>query len=190
MGTRRCFCEGMTMSRQIVEQAKSDLLAAGKDLSGNNGAFLITMEAASRIPGAGVLDKPSGNHAEFQGAFYAVDIIAFPDGRIVDVLTDGGRANGPTWDDNKAPVAASRFRPAVSILEPKPQPDVVDLVQLSIVMEKLQVIDARINDVGAKILHIEEMIVNLRSAVQVTDERVERTYQDLVNRLNAIANIG
>ena len=177
------------MSRQIVEKAKSDLLAAGKDLSGNNGAFLITMEAASRIPGAGVLDKPSGNHAEFQGAFYAVDIIAFPDGRIVDVLTDGGGANKPSWDDTKAPVAASRFRPAVAILPPTPPTPPPDRVDLSIVIEKLQVVNARIDEVGARILHFEELILNLRSAVQVTDDRVERTYQDLVNRLNAIANI-
>ena len=67
--------------------------------------------------------------------------------------------------------------------------DKPNLVDLSIVMEKLQVIGARIDDVGARILHVEAMFSNLRSAVQVTDDRVERTYQDLVNRLNAIANI-
>jgi hypothetical protein len=96
------------VSQQIVEQAKADLVAAGFDISGNDGAFLITMEAASRIPGAGVLDKPNGNHAGFRGASYAVDIIAFPDGRIVDVLADAGLESRPTWNDGNAPVDRTR----------------------------------------------------------------------------------
>lgn len=147
------------MSVEIVAQAKADLIAAGKDLSGNDGAFLIVMEAASRIPGAGVLDKPSGNHAVFDGQSYAVDIIAFADGRIVDCLIDGGGANTPSWDTTKAPVDPSRFRPAVAILGAPPI--VVPPVDPGIPVPSLDFIATRIDDLEDALSRIEGAIADL-----------------------------
>lgn len=108
------------MSQQIVAQAKADLLAAGRDLSGTDGAFLIVMEAASRIPSAGVVDKPQGNHAAFEGGSYSVDGIMFQDGRFFDCLGDGGGANTPQWNQGDN-IDASRWRPAKSVLGASPQ---------------------------------------------------------------------
>lgn len=120
------------MSQAIVAQAKADLSAAGVSLAGNDGAFLITMEAASRIPGAGVLDKPSGNHADFKGGSYSVDCIVFQDGRLFDVLVDGGGANNPTWNAGD-PIDPSRWRAAVSVLGPRvPVPPPVDTFALQL----------------------------------------------------------
>jgi hypothetical protein len=187
------------VSQQIVEQAKADLVAAGFDISGNDGAFLITMEAASRIPGAGVLDKPNGNHAGFRGASYAVDIIAFPDGRIVDVLADAGLESRPTWNDGNAPVDRSRFRPAVRILGSGPNSqanpeaerasgDMQQQLQAisAAVATRLDVTQSRLEDIAAAVARLESALADLRNAVQTTDDRVERTYQDLANRLSAI----
>jgi hypothetical protein len=187
------------MSQQIVEQAKTDLIAAGFDIGGNDGAFLITMEAASRIPGAGVLDKPSGNHAEFRGASYAVDIIAFPDGRIVDVLADAGGESRPTWNDGNAPVDRSRFRAAVRVLgsgatppqaaEPGPalrdmQTQVQELA--ASVATRLDATQSRLRDIADAVARLEQALADLRTAVQTTDDRVERTYQDLASRISAV----
>jgi hypothetical protein len=92
-----------------VAQAKADLEHVHADLSGPCGAFRIVQLTAWRLKatGAGLLAKPSGNQC--QG--FATDIIAYPDGRIYDVLVDGGGANTPAWQAD-APVDASRYRPA------------------------------------------------------------------------------
>lgn len=103
------------MSKQIVEQVKVELEAAGENLSTPCGAFKITKRVAQRLAstGAGLLSKPSGNNCEG----YAVDIIAYSDGRIFDILIDGGGANGPTWDA-KEPVDPSRWVPVAGAPEP------------------------------------------------------------------------
>ncbi|MDE2143486.1 MAG: hypothetical protein KGJ84_13855 [Elusimicrobia bacterium] len=82
----------------VVAQAKADLETAGHDLTGACGAFAIVRVAAWRMrdEGAGLLSKPSGNNCEG----YATDIIAYPDGRIYDVLVGGGESNGPAWQDD------------------------------------------------------------------------------------------
>ena len=43
-----------------------------------------------------------------------------------------------------------------------------------------------INDMAASLSHIEATLTGLRQALQSTDDRVERTYQDLKNRIDAI----
>lgn len=98
----------------VVAQAKEDLESAGHDLSGPCGAFSIVRLAAWRIGGdAGLLSKPSGNNCEG----YATDIIVYPNGRIYDVVIDGGGRNGPTWRDAGV-VDPSRYRPAVDPGQP------------------------------------------------------------------------
>lgn len=107
----------------VVASVKADLVARGVSLVDSCGAFAITSRVAWRLraTGAGLLDKPSGNQCQGR----AVDIIAFPDGRIVDILTDAGGQNGPTWGPGE-PVEASRWRPAVDPGDSGPvQPPVV-----------------------------------------------------------------
>lgn len=98
----------------VVAQAKDDLENAGHDLSGPCGAFSIVRLAAWRMGGdAGLLSKPSGNNCEG----YSTDIIVYPDGRIYDVIVDGGGRNGPTWNDAGV-VDPARYRPAVDPGQP------------------------------------------------------------------------
>jgi hypothetical protein len=57
--------------------------------------FSIIQEAVKLIPGAGYYTKNYGNNCNG----YAVDIIAFSDGYIYDVLNGGAPdGNGPTWN--------------------------------------------------------------------------------------------
>jgi hypothetical protein len=98
----------------VVAQAKDDLENAGHDLSGPCGAFSIVKLAAWRMGGgAGLLSKPSGNNCEG----YSTDIIVYPDGRIYDVLVDGGGRNGPAWGDAGV-VDPARYRPAADPGQP------------------------------------------------------------------------
>lgn len=82
-------------SSSYVSQAKSNLQTRGVNLSGACGAWEIVNEAAKLIGnGAGLLRKASGNNCNG----YSVDIIAFPDGYIYDVIIDSGNQNTPTWN--------------------------------------------------------------------------------------------
>lgn len=81
-----------------VAKVKAWLLEQGKDLSGPCGAFLITSWViwGLRDRGAGSLSKPGGNNCRD----FATDIVFFSNenGAIVDILSDGGGTNGPTWN--------------------------------------------------------------------------------------------
>ena len=94
----------------VVAQAKADLAAAGRDPHSACGAAEITNLAAWRMQneGAGLLDKPTGNNC--QG--YAVDIIAYRDGQIYDVLVNAETQNIPAWQP-LTPVDPARWRPPV-----------------------------------------------------------------------------
>lgn len=119
------------MSAEVVAQAKADIeRALGKTLTGNDESFLITMEAAFRL-GLGVVFKPSGNHATFEGQPYSVDGNMTRDGRFFDVLFDSGGENRPVFNENGT-VDTGLYRPAKSVLgsvapapapTPSPQPD-------------------------------------------------------------------
>jgi hypothetical protein len=107
----------------VVARIKAELEARGVSLVGPCGAFAITRRVAwaLRAEGAGLLSKPAGNNCEG----FATDIICYPDGRIFDILINGGgdeapdgsgpiagTGNLPAWQ-TIAPVEASRYRPAV-----------------------------------------------------------------------------
>jgi hypothetical protein len=107
----------------VVARIKAELEARGVSLVGPCGAFAITRRVAwaLRAEGAGLLSKPGGNNCEG----FATDIICYPDGRIFDVLINGGgdeaadgsgpipgTGNLPAWQ-TIAPVDASRYRPAL-----------------------------------------------------------------------------
>ncbi len=85
-----------------VQAAKDELIAEGKKFPDPNATnecyrFEIVKRAAPKIDGAGFLSKPGGNNCNG----FSVDIIAFPDGYIYDVIGDdsssGGDGSKPSW---------------------------------------------------------------------------------------------
>jgi hypothetical protein len=86
----------------VVANVKANLIARGISLLGSDGAFEITKRVAwaLRESGIGLLDKPTGNHAEFpvgSGNFFSVDVLCYQDGVYVDMLVASGAANTPAW---------------------------------------------------------------------------------------------
>jgi hypothetical protein len=102
----------------VVANVKERLLAQGVSLAGSCGAYQITKNVAWELRGemAGLLFKPDGNNCEFR----AVDVIAYPDGSIYDILVRSGSEpdgrtdrpeyyNIPAWQP-QAPVDGGRWR--------------------------------------------------------------------------------
>lgn len=112
--------------QNVVAQAKADLAAAGVQVERVACSdFEIVKLVAGRLrdQGAGLLQKdccgdeldPNRSHCSFNGVWYAHDIVAFPDGRLVDVAIDGGGANGPSWGVEVDPSAMGRYRSAAAL---------------------------------------------------------------------------
>jgi hypothetical protein len=113
--------------QSVVEQAKTDLLASGFDA--NRDAACVDFEIAKIVAGrlaaqgAGLLTKdccgdftdPNRTHCELNGHGYSHDIVAFPNGVIVDIAIGDGR-NSPSWQvaDPDASLI-SRYRSAASL---------------------------------------------------------------------------
>jgi hypothetical protein len=144
----------------VVAQVKASLVARGIDLSGECGAFQITKRVAWQLrgEGAGLLDKPSGSNC--QG--FSTDIVAYPGGRIFDILIDGGGANGPAWNASD-PVDPSRYRPAFDPGDapgpgpvPVPTPAPVPTLDLTGVYQRIDWSDAnnerRYLDLAAQVM--------------------------------------
>lgn len=122
----------------VVARIKSELEARNVSLVGPCGAFQIVKRVAWELrgEGAGLLAKPGGNNCEG----FAVDIICYPDGRIFDILANGGgdedaagnpipgTGNRPTWNppSDGLNVDPSRYRRAIDPGDtplPGPTPD-------------------------------------------------------------------
>ena len=106
--------------QDLVERIKAQLEAQGVDLQGPCGGFQITSRVAWTLRGerAGLLDKPAGNNC----AGYAVDIICYPTGEIIDCLGDAGGDNRPLWND-AGTVDPQRWREPFPPLDaPTPEP--------------------------------------------------------------------
>jgi len=115
----------MTDHADVVVQVKADLTARGVSLVGPCGAFEVTKRVAwaLRADGAGLLLKNGGNNC----LGYAVDIIAYRDGTVVDILVNGGgdedaygnaipgTGNGPAWNVNPVKVDPTRWAPPFPI---------------------------------------------------------------------------
>jgi hypothetical protein len=103
----------------VVKQVRNFLAALGLDLTAACGAFEITKRVAWQLrgEGAGLLDKPAGNNCRG----YASDIVAYPDGTIIDILGDAGGANTPQWNSIGV-VGADRYRPAIDPGDAPPPP--------------------------------------------------------------------
>ena len=109
----------------VVARIKAELEARKVSLVGPCGAFQIVKRVAWELrgEGAGLLAKPGGNNCEG----FAVDIICYPDGRIFDILANGGgdedaagnpipgTGNVPTWNppSDGQPVDPGRYRRAI-----------------------------------------------------------------------------
>jgi hypothetical protein len=95
----------------IVQSVKAQLLATGVNLAGPCGAWEITHRVAwiLRGEGAGLLHKNPGQN-QCQGV--GVDVVIYQDGRLFDILTDSGGANGPVWHQIES-VSPSLWRPPV-----------------------------------------------------------------------------
>ena len=116
----------------VVARIKAELDARKVSLVGPCGAFQIVKRVAWELrgEGAGLLAKPGGNNCEG----FAVDIICYPDGRIFDILANGGGdedANGnpipgtgnvPVWNppSDGQPVDPSRYRQATDPGDARP----------------------------------------------------------------------
>lgn len=106
----------------IVAQAKAAAIATDHDPDAPGQAdecnrFDVTNRAAAALAaeGAGVLEKLTGN----QCLGRAVDIIAYPDGTIVDVLGLGNEGpNTPMWQINPDKVDRNRWRAAFPVEVP------------------------------------------------------------------------
>jgi hypothetical protein len=167
---------------EVVASVKAELVARGVSLVDSCGGFQITKRVAWRLraTGAGLLSKPSGNQCEG----YAVDIIAYADGRIVDILTDAGGQNGPTWGPGE-PVEASRWRPAVDPGDSGPvvvPPVVVPPYQPPPVYTDLTPVYSRLDAMSAQLERMFSDVTardNARAAqIAAVDQRLERHDND------------
>jgi hypothetical protein len=99
-------------NRDVVAQAKAELLSRNVDVTGACGAFRITALVAYKLrPTYGFLIKQGGNRAivredgscvngDNPGPGYATDyLIDSRTGFGYDILSDGGSANGPQWGE-------------------------------------------------------------------------------------------
>jgi hypothetical protein len=93
----------------LVAQALGEAQDAGEDMTDLcviSGAVDRAVQLIRSTTGwpAGRLSKPDGTNCNA----LAVDIIAFPNGEIYDVVIGKGSINGPAWDRD-APIDPSRF---------------------------------------------------------------------------------
>lgn len=159
----------------VVASVKATLTAQHVDLSGPCGAFAITSRVAWRLKGegAGLLIKPAGNNC--QG--YAVDEIAYPDGRLFDILVDSGGANGPSWNPNGI-IEISRYHPAFDpgdtgpIVSPPstPPPTPVDL---SPILRRLDVLEQQVKDQSGELHAQRDVLNNFDQHFQVMETRLQ-----------------
>lgn len=169
-----------------VVQVKSELQAAGINLSGSCGAFAITNEVAKRV-GLKLLHKGGGNRAvplpdgscltgeQTSTEGFATDyLIMLPTGVGVDILGDGGGANIPQWSPEDAPDMVARNlqnwrNPVTTGVTPGPtpgpvpgpvQPPVVGNQTLSEILQHAITIEQVVADLQARNARIEGMVIN------------------------------
>jgi len=161
--------------REIVAAAKAQTIAAGINpdapASDECARFEVTKRVAIALQaeGAGVLLKPTGNNC--QG--FAVDIIAYKDGTIVDILGGGPQGpNTPMWVVNPTRVDPSRWAappepqaqpPAASDLPP----DITDL------LNAVRRMDARLEA-------IQQSLESLRESQATDTEKIQQQINQVV----------
>ena len=105
----------------LVATVKADVIQQHINIDGPCGAFEITRRVALAVK-AGLLGgkTPGQNGCSMAGDRYSVDFIMWPDGRVVDILTDAGGANTPAWFEES--VDPQFYRVALPIAVPTPIP--------------------------------------------------------------------
>lgn len=177
----------------VVAQAKADLLASGQDLSGSCGAFAIVRLAAWRMrsEGAGLLDKPSGNNC----AGYSVDIIAYADGQIYDVLIASGEQNTPSWQYAGSGMG-SRYHAAIEppgqppaptpVPTPAPVPAPIPSIDLSGVYAQFAILNQKLDELarasGDAHAAIEQNVTDGRKENQTFFETVKAQWKAIVGK--------
>lgn len=166
---------------RAIRDIKAALVAKGTDLSGPCGAFEITKRVAWALKGegAGVLSKPSGNNCDG----FATDIILYPDGRAFDILTDGGGANGPTWNAIE-PIDPTRYRAAT---DPGDGPPVI--IPPSIPPVDLTPLLARLLDLESAVTTLRAQMVAAAGQADATAQSVNSFEARLAAAEAAIARI-
>ena len=105
----------------VIAAAKAAAIAAGVDVDSSECArFEVTKRAALLLAGegAGLLFKNSGNNC----AERSVDIIAYPSGRIFDILGAGGDGPNTAHWIELTPVTPDRWRAPFDVVTPTPAP--------------------------------------------------------------------
>jgi hypothetical protein len=117
------------MSRALVALIKAELEAKGQTWTTNEDAFQITARVAWAMRHQGaqlVMKRPEQNGADWHGARYSHDAIAFPDGWI-DCLASAGppaNENRPVWDlTGRSTAALVDPFDLDAAPDPKPDPD-------------------------------------------------------------------
>lgn len=89
-------------SAAYVAAVKRELEAQGVNVYGADGAFNVTKRVAWGLRNTlGLLRKDGGeNVVSWHGRSFSAGRVAYPDGRLIKIMTDVGGANGPTWADN------------------------------------------------------------------------------------------
>lgn len=161
----------------VVQTVKTTLTNQHVDLSGSCGAFDITKHVAWLLKGegAGLLVKTSGNNCEG----YATDIIAYPDGRIFDILIDGGASNGPSWNPDGT-VDPSRYHVAIDPGDapgppqpsPTPTPTPAPTVDLAPILQRLDTIEQDIRALSQESGAQRDALNNMYNQLNVDDSRL------------------
>lgn len=163
----------------VIAQAKADLTATGRTFTTACDAFAIVELAAWRMrdEGAGLLDKPGGNNCRG----FAVDIIAYPDGAIYDVLIAQTVQNVPAWQVPGAGVVdPSRYRaahdPEFDTLPPTPPtPPTPPVPPSSDIGPRLDVLQSTLyNEIHATRVEVAEMRASLEEHRKVSRSLYDR----------------
>lgn len=163
------YCQNET----AVKRAKDDLAASGAQVEHKACTdFEIAKVVAGRVAGAGLLTKsccgdandPNRSHCEFNGEWYAHDIVAFADGTLVDIAEDGGGKNGPRWDVAPPdPALIGRYRSAASlglngivpgvspVPTPVPVPPAPPVVDLKPLQDRIAALEQAVADLSAAV---------------------------------------
>jgi hypothetical protein len=162
----------------LVQAAKAEIVARGVDVDATEcNRFQITKLAASRMaaidPDVGLLaTNPPHNNCDG----YAVDVVCWKDGVIVDILGKGNEGpNTPLWQENANPVDPARWRPAPAIITretppPRPAP-ATDSVAMLARLDRLETIVDALRVAGGELEILRKQLALLDDEVQHLQRR-------------------
>lgn len=164
----------------VVVTAKAAAVNAGINVDADEcSRFEITKRVAVLLAGehAGLLDKPSGNNC--QG--FAVDIIAYPSGAIVDILGSGSDGpNTPHWLV-QAPVDPARYRAPIA---DGPPPARAPASEPPATQEDH---DAAIHRIEAQLEAIRADLATLRTQSDANTEKIQQQIDQAIKNLEKSA---